>query len=71
MFNCCSINLFLRGSFITNCLQSGCEDVEFAVELINQLVQAFLAAHDTRAQVRRHALEIQLTEIANILHMTS
>ena len=34
------------------CLQSGCDDKEFAVELINKLVQAFLAAHDTRAQVR-------------------
>ncbi|XP_015779599.1 PREDICTED: serine/threonine-protein kinase ATR-like, partial [Acropora digitifera] len=30
--------------------ESGCDDPEFAVELINQLVQAFLAAHDTRAQ---------------------
>ena len=33
------------------CFQSGCDDMQFAVELINQLVQAFLAAHDTRAQV--------------------
>ena len=31
--------------------QSGCEDTEFAVDLINELVRAFLAAHDTRAQV--------------------
>ncbi|XP_068737355.1 serine/threonine-protein kinase ATR-like isoform X2 [Montipora capricornis] len=30
--------------------ESGCDDPEFAVELINLLVQAFLAAHDTRAQ---------------------
>ncbi|RMX47129.1 hypothetical protein pdam_00018677 [Pocillopora damicornis] len=30
--------------------ESGCDDKEFAVELINKLVQAFLAAHDTRAQ---------------------
>ena len=34
-----------------HCFQSGCDDTQFAVELINQLVQAFLAAHDTRAQV--------------------
>ena len=39
------------------CFQSGCDDVQFAVELINQLVQAFLAAHDTRAQVTLLALK--------------
>lgn len=37
--------------------QSGCDDMQFAVELINQLVQAFLAAHDTRAQVTLLALK--------------
>ena len=31
--------------------------MKFAVELINQLVQAFLAAHDTRAQVTLLALK--------------
>jgi len=31
--------------------------MQFAVELINQLVQAFLAAHDTRAQVTMLALK--------------
>ncbi|KAK3744393.1 hypothetical protein QZH41_012155, partial [Actinostola sp. cb2023] len=31
-------------------LQNGCDDMEFAEELITELARAFLAAHDTRAQ---------------------
>ena len=42
---------------LLHCFQSGCDDMQFAVELINQLVQAFLAAHDTRAQVTMLALK--------------
>ena len=44
------INLLsLFGTFAS---QGSCEDTEFAVDLLTELVRAFLAAHDTRAQVR-------------------
>lgn len=39
--------------------------MQFAVELINQLVQAFLAAHDTRAQVTMLALKLHLRNMSN------
>lgn len=51
------------------CFQSGCEDMQFAVELINQLVQAFLAAHDTRAQVINTAC-FKITFTCRVCHLT-
>ena len=41
----------LAASLVCMLFQGGCEDTEFPVDLLTELVRAFLAALDTRAQV--------------------